>query len=123
MALKGDIKNPVVTDPAVATPQKIIDAALATPAVVFGTSYSASGIRWTFIPGYWRTLAKGHWAHFKAVKHHKAYAKWIPAKRVYVKGTWASHRVTQRWTDASWNNDGQDRSAGNITGFFGYAHR
>lgn len=85
----------------------------------YSTSYSASGLRWSFIPGYWRTLVKGHWAHFKATKHHKAYSKWIPAKRVYVQGRWVSHEVTQRWTCASWNNAGQSYRAGNISGFFG----
>ena len=118
--LSGTTKAPVVVDPAIATPQKIIDAALATPAVAFSTTYTASGIVWTHVHGYWRTLVPGHWQHFKAVKGHKAYSRWIPAKRVHVPARWVSHHVTQQWTNASYNNHGQSFRAGNITGFFSH---
>jgi hypothetical protein len=76
----------------------------------------------SYIPGYVKVITPGYWQHFNAVKGHrghKAYSKWISAKTVYIPGRWVSHRFTQSWTDASWNNAGQSWWAGNITGFFG----
>lgn len=116
---------PVPVDPAIASVSTVI--ALATPVtrVSGSTTYSASAVRWSYIHGYVKTLAPGYWEHFAAVrasrdhKAHKAYSKWISARTVNVPGYWVSHRYTQSWTDASWNNACESPFAGNITGFFG----
>jgi hypothetical protein len=92
----------------------------------FDTVYTASSVSWTYVPGYWRVSVPGYWRHVKAIKGrhgHKAYNKWILPVMIKVPGRWVSHPVTQRWDDASWNDNGQSYSAGNITGFAGLYHR
>ena len=126
----GTLATLAPVDPAIAGGSAFI-AAHAIPAnlVSDSTTYSASSVRMSYVPGYVKILTPGYWRYFSAVKAnrhhraHKAYSKRISAKTVYIPGYWVSHRYTQSWTDASSNNAGQSPFAGNITGFFGRDYR